>query len=331
MAIWRDLRWPGRGALFVCVTMASLPVLALWGKDANTRDPIEATGPLISRGYTDVRVESALVAGHPEGGEIVAELRVRAGDNVRKGQVLALLSNAPAAALDVATARANIERARSQEQSMLSGFRRKEVELQEAAVRLAETNYRLKERELSRTTLAPDERELRIGLLRQEVEVEKTNLTVSRQRLDFDLAGLQTELGILEDRLAAAEYAREQTLVRAPLDGVVTDVLAHTGEFVFPRGILRIVDLGRMRIYADVDEVHLGKLKEHGKVEFTVRGDTNVYDGRISRLPSTVKRTKMSEVDFGESTSRLAEVEIEPVGRTDMAKLIGRETRITFR
>ena len=323
--------WLWGGGIFAFAAIALIPAIALWGNDANTRDPIEATGPLISRGYTDVRVESALVAGHPEGGEIVAELRVRAGDTVRKGQVLALLSNAPAAALDVATARANIERARSQEQSMLSGFRRSEVELQVAAVRLAETNHRLKELELLRTTLAPDEREVRLKLLSQKVEEEKSRLAVSTQRLAFDLASLQTELRILEDRLAEAEYSREQALVRAPLDGVVTDVLAHTGELAYPRGIVRITDLQSMRIYADVDEVHLGKLREHGKVEFTVRGDANVYVGRIARLPSTVRRTKMSEADFGESTSRLAEVEIEPVGRTDMAKLIGRETRITFR
>lgn len=314
-----------------CVAIVLVPAIGLWGNEANTRGPIEITGPLISRGYTDVRAESALVAGDPQGGELVAELKVRAGDVVRKGQVLALLSNAPAAELDVVTVKANIERARSQQQSMLSGFRRSEVQLQEAAVRLAETNHRLKELELSRTTLAPDEREVRLKLLSQKVEEEKARLAVGRQRLAFDLAGLQTELRILEDRLAEAEYAREQALVRAPLDGVVTDVLAQTGELVYPRGILRIIDLERMRIYADVDEVHLGKLKEHGRVEFTVRGDANVYDGRISRLPSTVKRTKMSEADFGESTSRLAEVEIEPVGRSDMAKLIGRETRITFR
>lgn len=331
MTSWRDLRRPGGGVLVACVTLALLPVVALWGKDTNTRGPIEITGPLISRGYTDVRAESALVAGDPQGGELVAELKVRAGDVVRKGQVLALLSNAPAAELDVVTVKANIERARAQQQSMLSGFRRSEVELQVAAVRLAETNHRLKELELLRTTLAPDEREVRLKLLSQKVEEEKSRLAVSTQRLAFDLASLQTELRILEDRLAEAEYSREQALVRAPLDGVVTDVLAHTGELAYRRGIVRITDLQSMRIYADVDEVHLGKLREHGKVEFTVRGDANVYVGRIARLPSTVRRTKMSEADFGESTSRLAEVEIEPVGRTDMAKLIGRETRITFR
>lgn len=331
MTSWRDLRRPRGGVLVACMMLALLPVVALWGKDTNTRGPVEITGPLISRGYTDVRAESALVAGDPQGGELVAELKVRAGEPVRKGQVLALLSNAPAAELDVLTAKANIERARSQQQSMVSGFRRSEVELQEAAVQLAETNYRLKALELSRTTLAPDEREVRLRLLVQKVEKEKAKLAVSRQRLDFELAGLQTELGILEDRLAEAEYAREQALVRAPLDGVVTDVLAHTGELVYLRGLLRIVNLERMRIYAEVDEIHLGRLKNNGRVEFTLRGDTNTYAGRISRLPSTVKRTKMSAADFGESTARLAEIEIEPLDRATMAKLLGRETRVTFR
>lgn len=328
---WRDLRWPTSGALIACATLALLPMVALWGTDTNTRGPIEATGPLISRGYTGVRAQSVLVAGDPEGGEIVTELRVRAGDTVRKGQVLALLSNAPATELDVAMAKANIERARSQEQSMVSGFRTTEVELQEAAVRLADTKQRLNELELLRTTLAPDERELRIGLLKLRVEQEAAKLMVRSQRLHSDRASIKAELAILEGRLAQAEHAREQALVRAPIDGVVTEVLAHNGERVFPRGVLRIVDLEKMRIFADVDELHLRKLKKDGRVEFTVRGDKNVHVGRVVRLPSTVKRTRMSEADFGESTARLAEIEVEPLDHTTMTRLIGQETRLTFR
>jgi HlyD family secretion protein len=327
---WRRLKWT-YGIPVVCMAIVLVPAIGIWGTDASTRGPVEATGPLISRGYTDVRAGSALVAGDPQGGELVAALNVRAGDFVRKGQVLALLSNAPAAELDVAMARANIERARSQEQSMLSGFRRTEVELQEAAVRLAATKQRLNELELSRTTLPPDERELRMKLLRLRVEQEEAKLKVRSQRLDSDRAAMQAELAILEGQLAQAEYAREQATVRAPLDGVVTDVLTYAGERVSPRGVVRIIDLKRMRIFADVDELHLRKLKKDGRVEFTIRGDANVHVGRIVRLPSTVKRTKMSEADFGESTARLAEIEVEPLDHTTMTRLIGQETRLTFR
>lgn len=226
----RDWLWCGVALAFAAMTLT--PAIAIWGKDANRRDPVEATGPLISRGYTGVRAQSVLVAGDPEGGEIVTELRVRAGDTVRKGQVLALLSNAPARELEVAMAKANIERARSQQQSMVSGFRATEVELQEAAVRLADTKQRLNELELSRTTLAPDERELRIGLLKLRVEQEAAKLMVRSQRLHSDRASIKAELDILEGRLAQAEHAREQALVRAPIDGVVTEVLAQNGEII---------------------------------------------------------------------------------------------------
>lgn len=332
MNSFRYLNWLRGGVMLVCVALSLLLVTGFSQKETGaTHDRPETVGPLIARGYTDVRATSSLVAGDPEGGDIVAELKVRAGEQVREGQIIAVLGNHLAAEIEVSKVKVDIQSARAQERSMLSGFRATEIASQEITVKLAEADYRLKTLELSRTTLPPDERELRVTLLLKRMEREKARLSLKKQHLAYDLARARTDLLVLDSLLENAEYSREQTLVRAPLDGVVAEVVARTGERVIPRGIARIVDLAQMRIYADVDELHLNRLKPDGSVEFTLRGDSVVHAGRITRLPGTVKRTKRSESDFGESNVRLAEIEIAPVDQSTMAKMIGREARVVFR
>jgi len=118
--------------------------------------------------------------------------------------------------------------------------------------------------------------------------------------------------------------------VRSPLDGVVVDIYTRQGERISGRGIVKIVDLNQIRIFADVDELHLRTIKPGGKVEFTFQGSRTVHVGTITRTPLTVKRTKRSEADFGESNARLVEVEIKPDDPQSIPQMLGREARVIF-
>jgi multidrug resistance efflux pump len=86
-----------------------------------------------------------------------------------------------------------------------------------------------------------------------------------------------------------------------------------------------------MRVFADVDEVHLGRLMQGGKVEITFRGSSTVYKGKIARVAPTVKRMQRVEPDGGSSTDgRVVQVEIELDDAASMPQVLGRETRVTF-
>ena len=71
-------------------------------------------------------------------------------------------------------------------------------------------------------------------------------------------------------------------------------------------------------------------MKPGGKVEFTFQGSRTVHVGTITRTPLTVKRTKRSEADFGESNARLVEVEIKPDDPQSIPQMLGREARVIF-
>jgi len=61
-------------AIFVVVV-----ALALWitpsRQTSSAQDAIKANGPLISRGYTDAPAGTAVLAGNPEGGGVLAKAR----------------------------------------------------------------------------------------------------------------------------------------------------------------------------------------------------------------------------------------------------------------
>ena len=64
---------------------------------------------------------------------------------------------------------------------------------------------------------------------------------------------------------------------RSPLDGVVIQIYTRQGERVSASGIAKIVDMSQLRVLADVDELHIGRVATGGKVEVTFRGSTMVY------------------------------------------------------
>ena len=89
--------------------------------------------------------------------------------------------------------------------------------------------------------------------------------------------------------------------------------------------------MSQLRVLADVDELHLGRVVTGGKVEITFRGSPTVYKGKISRIAPTVKRMQRIEPDGGSSTdARVVQVEIELDDPSSMPQVLGRETRVTF-
>ena len=119
--------------------------------------------------------------------------------------------------------------------------------------------------------------------------------------------------------------------MRSPLDGVVVQIFSRQGERVSPAGIVKVVDMAQLRVLADVDELHVSRLKPGGKVDVTFRGNNDVYKGTIERIAPTVKRMQRVEPDGGSSTdARVVQVEIKIDDTSSMPPVLGRETRVTF-
>jgi multidrug resistance efflux pump len=331
MARAQKFRWSATGVAILFVIAA----LGLWiapsRQTSSAQDAIKANGPLISRGYTDAPTGTAALAGNPEGGGVLTELRVTEGQTVKRDEVIAVLSNYPKADVLVRTTEADLEKAKRQREAMVSGFRTAEIAMQEVVVKGKSEELKLKALELQRSGKQPDMKQLELNISQQDLAREEAKLRVMKETLTTDIAQIDTDIAITTAKLDNARTTREQALVRSPLNGVIVQIHTRQGERVAPGGIAKIVDMSQMRVFADVDEVHLARLTTGGKVEITFRGSPVVYKGKIARVAPTVKRMQRVEPDGGSSTDgRVVQVEIELDDPASMPQVLGRETRVTF-
>lgn len=320
------------GALAVVL----LAGLALWvtpsRQTSSAQDAVRATGPLISRGYTDAPAGTAVIAGDPStGGPVLTELRAVDGQRVKKDDILAVLSNYSRSDVTVRNTEAELAKTERQREAMVSGFRVTEIAVQEAVVRSSATNTKLKALEMARSGKTPEMRQLELDISQHDLEKEQAKLRQLIDTLDTDRASIDYDITILKARLDYAKTTREESLVRSPLDGIVVQIYTRQGERVSHNGIAKVVDLSQLRVLADVDEVHLGRVVAGGKVDVTFRGSPTVYKGKIARIAPTVKRMQRIEPDGATSTdARVVQVEIELDDPSSMPQVLGRETRVTF-
>ncbi|HEY6981003.1 HlyD family secretion protein [Reyranella sp.] len=331
MAREQKFRWGATGVAILFVIAALVIWIAPSRQTSSAQEAMAATGPLISRGYTDAPAGTAAIAGDTGGGGVLLELRVAEGQKVKHDDVIAVLSNYPIADVSVRANEAEVEKAKRQREAMVSGYRVAEIAEQEVVVRSTAEENKLKALELQRSGKPPDQKQLELKISEQKLEREQAKLKVMKETLATDLAQIDTDISIKQARLDNSRTTREQSLVRSPIDGLVVQIWTRPGERVSQYGIAKIVDMSQMRVFADVDEVHLGRVVVGGKVQVTFRGGTTVYTGRISRIAPAVKRMQRTEPDGGSATdARVVQVEITLDDPSSMPQVLGRETRVTF-
>jgi len=331
MARAKKFRWGATGVAF----LVAIAALGMWmapsRQTSSAQDGMRSDGPLISRGYTDAPAGTAVIAGDPTGGSTIIELRIKDGQKVKRDEVIAVLSNYPKADVALRMAEADLVKMTQMRDTVLKGTRATEITLQEASIKSAVEETKLNALLRSRSGKPPDVKELETSLAEQGLERQVARLQLMKQTLANDQAQMELDIANTTARIDNARRTREEALVRSPLDGVVVQIFSRQGERVSGAGIAKIVDMAQLRVLADVDELHVGRVVPGGKVEITFRGSSTVYKGTIARVAPTVKRMQRVEPDGASSTdARVVQVEIEFDDPSSMPQVLGRETRVTF-
>jgi HlyD family secretion protein len=331
MARAKKFRWGAIGlAILVAIAGAGLWVMPT-RQTSSAQDAPKAAPPLIARGYTDAPEGTAVVAGDPAGGSVLVELKVKDGQKIKKGEVLAVLSNYARADVTLRMAEADLVKLKQMHDFVLKGTRLSDIALQEAALKSSIEQNKLDSLQRARSGKPPDQREIEAAIADQALERQKVRLALLKTTLENDLAQHEIDMANTQSRIDSAKRTLEDALVRSPLDGVVVQIFSRQGERVSPAGIVKIVDMAQLRVLADVDELHVSRLKPGGKVDVTFRGNNDVYKGTIERIAPTVKRMQRVEPDGGSSTdARVVQVEIKIDDTSSMPPVLGRETRVTF-
>lgn len=120
-----------------------------------------------------------------------------------------------------------------------------------------------------------------------------------RERLDR----AETQLHLARARVATAEAEMEYTLIRAPFDGLVVRKSAEIGETVGPLGgpgsasaqgsLCTVVDPASLEMVADVNEIHIGKIRTGQAVEVTAEAlPDRRFRGEVRQIVPTADRQK---------------------------------------
>jgi macrolide-specific efflux system membrane fusion protein len=234
--------------------------------------PAHAAEPTAIDGAIVTLIEQAEVPARAVGP--LAEIMVREGDVVKRGQILARIDDAEA---KLAADRAEVElavarREAANELPVLAAAKAAEAaraELKRAVDSQAKFDKSISQTELDRLRLAADEAEYK---QRQATHIRETAELTARVK--------ENELQTIRHRLQLHQIV-------APIDGVVVEVKRRLGEWVEPgMPVVRLVMMDRLRVEAFVGAAELGSGAVDRPVEFRVaQADGEVagkYEGRIT-------------------------------------------------
>jgi len=115
------------------------------------------------------------------------------------------------------------------------------------------------------------------------------------------VSSLQAAIGVSEANLKSANVSVEQTLIRAPFDGVILTKNANVGDIITPfssaadskGAVVNMADMDTLEVEADVSENSIAKISADQPVEIQLDAYPDLrLAGAVSRIVPTVDRSK---------------------------------------
>ena len=242
-----------------------------------------------------VRVTEIRVA--PEVSGQLTSIKVRKGDQVRSGDVVAELSALEISA-SVVQARAALDEAVANRDHVYAGVRAEEIASLAAAIAKAKAKFDYAQAQLTRTaTLARSNTATQQALDEAENDMAAARADVAEAQANHDaaVAGPTREERAIADAqvkaaaaaLAVLERHLEKTILRAPADGVVTVIVAEVGENIRAgQPVLAIEETDKRWLSFNVREDRLHGLTVGAKVEVARQGTRDATPAVVTELVS---------------------------------------------
>jgi HlyD family secretion protein len=333
----------GKGRQFIWWTLLLIAVAAgVWfytrpgeqQKAAASAPPFQQPSRIASRGKIEpldgiIRVSARSISGQPS---IVGDLRVKEGDHVRTGQIIAVLDSYHQMEAVVRDLQAQVAVAEQRVADVKAGGKKADKAAGEAEIARLEALLANERQEAdlyedlfrkgSATIGERDQRQVAVAATVQAINAAKARVSGVDEVRDVDVKLAEEEVRASQANVARAEAELQASTVHAPCDGQVLSVRAHRGEEVGPEGLVELVRTDRMYVIAevvesDVSRVKVGQsatitgaaLKEplHGKVEsigMRVGKDTLYPTDPVALLDARVVEVKI-RLDPSEEAARL--------------------------
>ena len=268
----------------------------------------------------------------PEVGGQLAAIKVKKGDRVHVGEVVAKLSTIELDAA-VGQARAALAAAVASRDHVYAGVRAEQIAELSAEIAKAKSRLTFAEVQLSRTaTLASsdsvsqqalDQATKDAAAARADVALAEANYTAAvagptreqRAIADAQVKAAAAALAVIERRL-------KKTVLVAPADGVVTVVVAEVGENVSAgQPVIAVDESGKQWLSFNVREDFLHGLSIGSKVDIDVQGTGDATPAIVTELlPLGAFATWQAERAAGDYDRNTLRLRVDPVG--DRSKFV---------
>ncbi len=186
----------------------------------------------------------------------------------------------------------------------------------QAQIKVAQANLELQRAELKNAEIDLK----RFKVLAPQGAIPATQFDAALARLDKAKASMNSdEAAIISARAnaKAAQVAVDQTVIRAPFDGVVLEKHANVGDNITPfssasdskGAVVTIADMKTLEVEADVAESNIARIgvDQPCEIQLDALPDAR-FAGRVSRIVPTVDRSKATvlvKVRFVERDERV--------------------------
>lgn len=191
---------------------------------------------------------------------VLAEVLVREGEMVKKGQIVARLKSDE---YEVRRDRARID----DQIARLSSEN-------DVDTRYAEKLLEVSKAELSRSHAANRRIVNSVPLARleqQQLEIHRNKLQLEQAKRDFSIAKMKVELANKDMELSEIALAKSQVI--APIEGMVVAVETKPGEWLEPgQTILKIVRMNRLKLEGFVSVEEANRIQVGNPVRATIKG-----------------------------------------------------------
>jgi HlyD family secretion protein len=297
-----------RKAIFAGAIVLALAAAAVWTRSGSAlkidvyrarRGPIEEIVTAVAAGTVKSRHESNIAA---DVGGVTQEVRVREGDIVRRGDVLArfsdpeLLREIDARQAEVLQADEQLRQAQSRRYEMEGRYRAESARAAANLKRAREEHRRAAELfrggYLSRSEM--DQADAELANREQDAAVASLG-DVALKGIDREIAAAKARAEAVRASFSSLGERRRKLVVTAPFGGVVTKKTVETGEAKLPGNPLFVLaDPRDIRVEAQIDESESARVGPGQPVRLfpeAYKGGEE-FRGRVSEVRPTVEASK---------------------------------------
>ena len=261
---------------------------------------VTASGEIKPKNYINIGAEAT--------GEIT-QLDVKEGDHVHKGQLVAKLEDTQPEA-DVAAQRAAISSSEADSSAAEAALKASDDNIltMQAALDHDKADLARMKADYDRSQLLYDEKllakqdfelkrytyEAQVAAIRQS-ETRLTQAHAQREEMAAQLASAQRKIAMNKATLTRFDDLLDKRIIRAPLDGMVTNLPVKQGEQVVPgiqnqagTIIMTIADMSLITAEVKVDETDIVNIQLHQAANITIDAIPNkTFKGHVTEIGNT--------------------------------------------